>query len=73
MGSTSIFKVMEYKPDPNQKGVGSPPEGKLIQEFSGRLAMEKANRLREKLNAKPRKGYAYFVKGDLHVTPSIIL
>lgn len=77
MGSTgmciaSIFKVMEYKPDPKSKGIGAPPDGKLIQEFSGKKAAEKADKLRDKLNKHPRKkGLVYFVKGELGVMPCI--
>lgn len=68
MGMASVFKVIEYKPDPKQKGVGAPPQGKLIQEYSGRNAAEKANALRDKLNKNPlRKGHSYFVKGDIAV------
>lgn len=70
MPTGTILKVMEYKIDPHQKGVGTPPEGKLIQEFSGRAAMVKANALREKLNKFARKGIAYFVKGEV-IVPSI--
>lgn len=67
MGMASIFKVMEYKPK-HGAGIGPPPEGKLIKQFSGKKAADKANALRDKLNKNAKNGMFYFVKGDLGIT-----
>lgn len=73
MSMQSVFKVVEYVVDPTHKGVGRVPEGKVIKEYSGRNASEKANAMRDKLNEKaakmPIEGVikSYFVKGDLAV------
>lgn len=74
MSMLGIFKVVEYKPNPKH-GIGAPPIGKIIKEFSGKNASVKADKLRDKLNKTPlRKGYVYFVKGDLGIqVPSINL
>lgn len=73
MSMAGIFKVVEYVVDPSHKGVGRVPEGKVIKEYSGRNAAEKANALRDKMNERagkmPIDGVikSYFVKGDLTV------
>jgi hypothetical protein len=66
-----IFKVVEYKPNPKH-GIGAPPIGRIIKQFSGKKASEKANALRDKLNKKASDGNSYFVKGDLDI-PSVIV
>jgi len=68
-GLSSIFKVIEYKPIASQ-GL-SIPEGKIIKQFTGKRACERANALRDKLSKVAPKGTAYFIKGELAVKPYI--